>query len=262
MKKNITLHNILNDRTSGSSEILLKLNEFIKNSIRDPQQIKLAIKQTKKNLSHFEVINEHLNSIEKIITSGDYNKLESYLSGFDSLLQSKYVKLYNNAKPFLKNIKTILTLSNSKTLLEVLKLFRQENKKLKIIICESRPKFEGKIFADALLNLNIKVELIYDFMISLYLPKVDAVIIGADKILKNGNVINKSGSKAAAILCRYFNKPFYVITTKEKFSSSRSFIPSLMQTNEVWNAKRRNLKISNIYFEEIPANLITKLITD
>ncbi len=262
LKKEISLQKIVNDKTSGSSEILVKLNDYLKNSLANSLQIKASIKQAKEKLSHFEAVNDYLNSIEKIIKSGNPDKLKIFINNFDKQLQSKYEMLYQNAKPLLKNLNTILTLSNSKTLFEVFKLWKKDNKKLKIIICESRPKLEGRNFAEALLKEKIKVEIIYDFMISLYLPKVNAVITGADIILKNGNTINKTGSTTAAILCRHFKKPFYILAAKDKFSKNKIFHLKQENRNEVWEVKRKNLFVSNIYFEEIPAKLITEIITD
>ncbi len=262
MKKETSLVKILNDKISGSSEILVKLNDYLKDSSANSLQINAAIKQAKARLSHFEAVKDYLKSIEKIIKSGNPEKLKIFINNFDKHLQSKYQILYQNAKPLTKNINTILTLSNSKTLLEVFKLWKKDNKKLKIILCESRPKLEGRNFAEALLKQNIKVELIYDFMLSLYIPKVDAVITGADIILKNGSAVNKIGSLVAAILCRHFKKPFYILASKEKISMMGSFHSKQEDSNEVWKVKRRNLLVSNIYFEEVPAKLITKIITD
>ena len=262
MKKETSLTKILNDKTSGSSEILVKLNDYLKDSLANFLQIKSAVKQAKEKLSHFEAVNEYLNSIEKILDSSDSLKLKKFIIDFDKHLQSKYELLYQNAKPILKEIKSILTLSNSKTLLEVFKLWKKDIKKLKIVLCESRPKREGRILAEALLKENIKIEFIYDFMISLYIPKIDAVITGADAVLKNGDVINKTGSTTAAILCKHFKKPFYVLTAKDKLSTKDLYYPKLQDSKEVWKVNRRNLVVSNIYFEEVPHKLITKIVTN
>ena len=99
-------------------------------------------------------------------------------------------------------------------------------------------------------------------MISLYIPKVDAVITGADAVLKNGDVINKTGSTATAIVCRHFKKPFYVLTAKDKLSTKDLYYPKLQNGKEVWKVNRRNLVVSNIYFEEVPHKLITKIVTN
>jgi translation initiation factor 2B subunit (eIF-2B alpha/beta/delta family) len=90
----------------------------------------------------------------------------------------------------------------------------------------------------------------------------DAVIIGADSILKNGNVVNKSGSLPLAILCKEYNKPFYVISTKSKISDKQKFKPPKENPGSVWNYKNPKLTVENFPFEEVNKNLITSIITE
>ena len=133
-------------------------------------------------------------------------------------------------------------MSRSKTVIDVLKLWYKKNKKLNVIICESRPKYEGRLTALDLVKAGIKVGLITDAMMGIYISKVDAAIIGADSVLKNGNVINKVGSKSLALFCKEYRKPFYVVTTKSKFSKSKSFRSKKENSKEVWDKSIENIK--------------------
>jgi translation initiation factor eIF-2B subunit delta len=99
-------------------------------------------------------------------------------------------------------------------------------------------------------------------MMGLYISEIDAAIIGADAVLRNGNVINKVGSKTLALLCKDYKKPFYVVTSNSKFSKKKIFQPMKEEPQEIWKKKAKNLSISNIYFEEIEKKLITKIFTD
>ena len=99
-------------------------------------------------------------------------------------------------------------------------------------------------------------------MMSLFVPKSDAAVIGTDSVLKNKNVINKVGSKALALFCKEHKKPFYVVTTRSKYSNKKNFIPKKEDPDEVWTNRNKRLTISNIYFEEIEKKLITKTITE
>jgi translation initiation factor 2B subunit (eIF-2B alpha/beta/delta family) len=99
-------------------------------------------------------------------------------------------------------------------------------------------------------------------MMGLYIPKIDAAIIGADAVLINGNVVNKVGSKALALLCREYKKPFYAVAFRSKLSKKKIFQPMKDDQQEIWEKKVKNLSISNIYFEEIEKKLITKIFTD
>jgi ribose 1,5-bisphosphate isomerase len=96
----------------------------------------------------------------------------------------------------------------------------------------------------------------------LFASRVDSAIIGADIILNNGNVVNKVGTKALALLCKEFNKPFYVVTSKSKGSKKLIFKPKKENPDEVLKNHVKNLSISNIYFEEMEKKFISKIFTE
>ncbi len=256
------LNNILDDKTSGSTELVLKLNRYFSSICGDTKKIRLAAVLSKKELSNFTIITDYLARLSKIIRKDDPVEIKRFTINYQKEHDQKYKKLYANALPYLRNCKTVITLSNSKTLIEIFKLMSGDVKSLKIIICESRPKLEGRLLAKALLNHGIKVELITDAEVSLFVPKADALILGADSILRGGNVINKTGSMAAAVLCNFYKKPVYVVSSKDKISGGKSYRPIKEKSSEIWKYSDNNLKVTNIYFEEIEAGLITKIITD
>lgn len=251
----------MTDKTSGSEQILSGLNNYFLEIINDRKEIDAAVKKVKANLSHFTNVESYITSLEKILKLHRTGETEAFLKSFNENSENKFLQIYNSAKPYLKNLRTVLTLSNSKTLLEVFKLWAKENKHLRIIICESRPKYEGRIFAKHLLKVNIKIEVITDAMMSLYIPVADAVLLGADSILKNGNIINKTGSLSAALLCKYYKKPFYILASKDKLSKKKSFRQKKQADDKIWKFKNNNLYISNYYFEEVPKKLITEIYT-
>jgi translation initiation factor 2B subunit (eIF-2B alpha/beta/delta family) len=174
----------------------------------------------------------------------------------------KYEKIFNRLYRNQPDAETLITLSRSGTLLNILRFWYKKNKKIKIIVCESRPKYEGRLLAQDLLNAGIKVELITDAMMSLFVAKSDAAIIGTDSVLRNKNVINKVGSKSLALFCKEHKKPFYVVTTSSKYSDKKSFKPKNENPDEIWKKQHQKLKVNNIYFEEIENKLITRIITD
>ncbi|MCW8803963.1 MAG: hypothetical protein OQK57_06155, partial [Ignavibacteriaceae bacterium] len=109
---------------------------------------------------------------------------------------------------------------------------------------------------------DIDTELITDAMMGLYVSQVEAAIIGADMIFKNGNVANKVGGKALALLCKEHKIPFFVVTTRSKFSNKNNFKPKKENPVEIWDKKIKHLSISNTYFEEVDKKLITRIFTD
>ncbi len=262
MKKKTALENILKDTTSGSTDLLLRLNEIVKANLDNRSNLKLLLKTVRQKFQSFEVIKNYLRQIESYNKKTSNKSLKEFVDGFTHGQDQSVEAIYENALPYLRKVNTVLTLSNSKTILKILILLSKRNVKLKVIIAESRPKLEGRILARNLLKNKIRVEFITDAILPQFVNKADAVIIGADKILSNGNIINKAGSLSAAILCHYYNKPLYVLASKDKLIKREKHIQEEYLPAEVWRYSSSYLKVVNIYFEEVNNKLITKVITN
>ena len=264
MKKNITieLKRILNNKTLGSSELASLLNRYFFSIRDDKSKIMKSFSLVKNELGYFTTIKSYLNELDNQIKAKGKRDLEKFFIEYSGKTEKETEIIFNKIKLHLAKVDSVLTLSRSGTVLGILKLWYKINKNLKVVVCESRPKFEGRLTAKELSDIRIEVELITDAMIGIYILKVDAVLIGADSILRNSNVVNKVGSHALALLCKEFKKPFYVVTTKSKYSNKNIFRHNQEDPNEIWSKRVKNLSISNIYFEEVPKKLITKIFTD
>jgi len=256
------LDRIISDKTSGSSEILTTLNKFLLSNITDKDLITESLYAAKEKLSHFAVIKNYINDLNKLEASDNYEFFIQYLRNYEEEEKLKIKKIFINIYKKLPSAKTILTISKSGTLIDVFKLWHKKRKNLKIILTESRPANEGKLMAKELLKCGLKVEMITDAMAGIFVPKADAVIIGADAVLKNGNVINKTGSLSLALLCKHFNKPFYVVATKSKFLNKKQYRINEESPDKVWKYSHPNLTTINIPFEEINRGFITEIISE
>jgi len=256
------LNHILNNKTLGSSELVQLLNGYLLSKRNNKIEFISSIRLAKAKLGHFEAINSYLKEINSILKEENKGELKDFLMSHSSAENQKIETIFNKIYPKLKKMKRVITLSRSRTVLEILKLWHQRNKNIKIVICESRPKFEGRSMAKELADNGISVELITDAVMSLIVPKVDVAIIGTDVVLKNGNVINKVGSKALALLCKEYKKPFYVVASHSKLSKKKIFKPKKENPQEIWDRRVKNLSMSNIYFEEIEKKFIAKIFTD
>jgi translation initiation factor 2B subunit (eIF-2B alpha/beta/delta family) len=256
------LNKILSNKTRGSSELVILLNKYFLSIRNNPAQVKESIKLAQKKLGHFEGVNSYLIELNNCIKKRNGVKLTDFLKEYSKVEDEKVQIIFNKIYPALKKMRGAITLSRSGTVLILLQLWHKKNKNLRVIVCESRPKYEGRLLAKDLIKGGIKVQIITDAMMGAYVPKIDAAIIGADLILKNKNIVNKVGSKGLALFCRQSKKPFYVVSTRNKFSNRNSFKPKKENSKEVWNKKAKNLEVSNIYFEEVENKFITKIFTD
>ncbi len=259
------LEKILNDKSSGSTDILIKLNKLLKENSRDKRFLKAALTKSKLKLSHFAAVKDYIDTVSKLTVSDDRGILISYLNNLETKEEDRYLRLFNNAGHYINNfdnINNVLTLSNSGTMRRFFYIWGDHNPKLKVIICESRPKLEGRILAKSLLQGKIKVELITDASAALHMPETDAVIVGADAVLTNGNIVNKIGSRTLAVLCGYFGKPFYAVAPENKHLKKKTFNSPEESPDEIWGYKDKNLRIKNTYFELVERDLITAIISD
>lgn len=258
--KSNQLNQIVNNKTLGSSELVQQLNNYFISIQNNKKELLQGISKVKIKLKQFEAVNSYLEELLSEMKTG--HSLSNFLISQSSIQKEKIEIIFSELYPQLIKKCSVITLSRSGTVLEILKRWYNKNKKIKVIVCESRPNLEGRLMAESLSKIGIETTLITDAMMSLFIPQIDAALIGSDLVLKNGNVVNKVGSKALAILCKEYKKPFYVVTSKSKFTKNKSFKPNKEAPQEIWDKKLKNLRIQNVYFEEIEKKLITKIFTD
>ena len=236
------LKQLLNDKTSGSVELTLKLNEILKKK-QTKKEITEILKEAEMNLSNFASVLNYISKIRKILLNDSLQELITYLNQFEGSILATNKRLFENSKKYLLRHNSFFTLSNSFTVLQVLTELNSQ-KKIKVYICESLPEREGEILTNKLKDNNVITVLIKDDQISNYIKKADAVILGVDKIFENGDILNKTGSLTLAEIANKFKKPVYVLGDKSKIAEK--------------NEKNNKLNL----FEVVPSNLITKIFTD
>ena len=208
----------------------------------------------------FQTIQSYIAKLKQIYQ--DKDQLETFLlKTKESSLEINEIIL-NKLIEKISGKPTILTFSNSRTVVDVLKELSNLDLVGKVIISESRPVLEGRVAAGELLDNNIKVELILEAQLPDSIKKSNIVFLGADAVLKNGNVINKTGSKLIALLCRFYNKPLYIVCDRSKIKEDDSYFIEKKNQSGIWDFTHQDLEINNYYFEVIDNNLITEIITD
>ena len=255
------LDKILSDNKSGSTKVLLKLIKWSKDYAGDKKTLLGMIDITNSRLKAFSTVQSFTKEFRKIIDKNNKTQILDFINKQYEEIDNRYSNLFKNSLPYLKNCKRIVTLSNSKTVIEILKRLN-ERKKIFVTVAESRPQLEGRIMAKELLKNKIKVEIIPEALLPNAVEKTDVAISGADIILSNGNIVNKTGSRSLAILCKYFKKPFYVLSTSDKFSKKKKYVPEKRDSGEIWKYSHKYLTKTNFYFEVVEKKLITKVITD
>ena len=160
------------------------------------------------------------------------------------------------------------------TALGVIRAAVEMGKEIKVYADETRPYLQGaRLTAWELMEDGIDVTLITDNMAGWVMKqgKIDAVLVGADRIAANGDVANKIGTYSLAILAGHHDIPFYVIAP---FSSidlnihSGKDIPIEERSREEITKIRdvdiapKDVKVYNPAFDVTDNELITAIITE
>ncbi len=182
------------------------------------------------------------------------------------LMENARKKIVNIGSKRIQNDTTVFTHCHSSTVISILKEAKKQGKKFQVYNTETRPNFQGRLTAKELLEAGIPVTMFIDSSATAALKDVDLFMFGVDAITSCGSVINKIGNKTMAELAHKYDIPRYACTFSWKFDPKTVLgeIEKLETRNykEVWANKPTKLKISNVIFEEIPADLITSIISE
>ena len=158
-----------------------------------------------KNVSTIEEIKRALVSEAKRIDSED-EEMELKLSRLGS-------SLIKDGDTIMTHCNTGALAAGYGTALGTLRYAWESGKKLHVFACETRPLLQGaRLTAWELARYGIPFTLIADTMTGYFLSqgKIDCVIVGADRIVTNGDVANKIGTYNLAVLAMENGVPFYV----------------------------------------------------
>src|SRR5271165_507336 len=160
------------------------------------------------------------------------------------------------------------------TALGVIRAAVESGKQIQVFADETRPFLQGsRLTAWELMKDNIPTTLIADNMAGamMRLGKIDAVIVGADRIAANGDVANKIGTYTVAVLAKEHGIPFYVaapISTVDLETPDGSKIPiEQRDAREVTHIAGKQMvpdgvEIENPAFDVTPAKYVAAIITE
>jgi methylthioribose-1-phosphate isomerase len=160
------------------------------------------------------------------------------------------------------------------TALGVIRGAVDQGKRVSVIADETRPYLQGaRLTAWELLKDDIPVTLITDNMSGHIMKKgrVQAVVVGSDRIAANGDVANKIGTYMVAVLARQHGIPFYVaapLSTVDLNCPTGDDIPiEERDSREVTHVKDiqlapEGIDVGNYAFDVTPNELVTAIITE
>ena len=187
-----------------------------------------------------------------------------------------------NGAALIKDGDTILTHCNtgplattgSGTALGVIIEAFNQGKAIEVLATETRPLCQGaRLTAWELKRAHVPFRLITDSMAGHFMKevRVDMVVVGADRIARNGDTANKIGTYSIAVLAHENGIPFYIAapstTFDDRIASGQDIVIEERSPDEVTHlyGKRtapEGSEVCNPAFDVTPARYITAFITE
>jgi methylthioribose-1-phosphate isomerase len=249
-------------------------------------EAKSRISQTRPTaVSLFKAMDEMAKCID------EFNILPEYK--LKNKLRAKAISLWEKEKEieeemagvganYLKDKKRILTHCNTGmlatggygTALGVIRKLWEENGDIMVIVDETRPFLQGsRLTAWELKKLSIPYRIVVDSACCMLMNRslVDCVIVGADRIAKNGDAANKIGTASLATVAKRFNVPFFVVvpfeTIDKNIESGKDIPIEVRNDKEITQIKDfviapEGSKTLNFSFDITNAEFISAIITE
>lgn len=153
-------------------------------------------------------------------------------------------------------------------------LAKERGWNLKVYADETRPVLQGaRLTAYELQRAGIDVTLICDNMAAMVMAqgKVQAVVVGTDRVAANGDVANKIGTYGVAVLAKAHGIPFYVaapLSSVDLATPTGADIPiEERPAEEITHGLGKQvapdgIKVYNPSFDVTPAAYITAIVTE
>ena len=150
----------------------------------------------------------------------------------------------------------------------------EQGRDITVWVDETRPLLQGaRLTAWELGQAGVPYRLITDNMAGYFMSRgeVDLVIVGADRIARNGDVANKIGTYSLAVLAAYHRIPFYVAAPRStldlSLTSGKDIVIEERAQEEVLALQGMPLapagaSARNPAFDVTPAALVTAIVTD
>lgn len=167
-----------------------------------------------------------------------------------------------------------LAVSELGTALAPIYCAKERNLDIHVYVDETRPLLQGaRLTMYELMRAGVDCTLLTDNMAAHLMSqgKIDLVLVGADRIAANGDTANKIGTLNLAVLCQYFDIPFYVAcptsTLDSHTATGADIVIEERAAQEVTQLggvaiAPEGAYVRNPAFDVTPASLITGIITE
>ena len=283
--ENISLiDEIRNDKIHGASQLARRAVGVLKLAAEHSQadstgEFLLELKTVAERLMSarpamapvFNIVSGLLSSISKKATEMDLDSIRRLtISKADELAGGSLqaiAQIVNYGSELIGDGDRIMTHSYSSTVMAVLKEAFAKHKHIEVIATRSGPGRTGERLAQELGLSGLPVIFIDDTAIGLYISAANKVMVGADRVCADGNIINGIGTYQLALAAEKAGIPFYVLCETLKFDprlKSGEVDLEEKEPSEIVEPGRLppGVRVKNPYFDITPLELVTGVVTE
>jgi ribose 1,5-bisphosphate isomerase len=243
------------DRESFLSEIH-RAKEILFNSRETEPFMRNAIRYVEWNIRETEW--ETTSEFQGLIKKFSDDLLSEFREARERIIEVGSKRILNGAR--------VMTHCHSSAVSGILRAAKANDRDFRVILTETRPRYQGRITANEMIEAGIDATMIVDSAVRNFMNKADLVLVGADAITSEGNVINKIGTSQVALAAQEARTPFYVATELLKFDPQtiHGDYEAIEErpTDEIWSEAPEGLQIRNPAFEVIRRDYIHGIICE
>jgi len=230
------------DRESVLNEIS-QAREILFNSRETEPFMRNAIRYVEWNMREAEW--KTTTEFQRLIQTLSDDLLTEFRKARERIIEVGSKRILNGAR--------IMTHCHSSAVSGILRAAKANGRDFQVIVTETRPRYQGRITAKEMIEAGIKTTMIVDSAVRNFMNKADLVLVGADAITSEGNVINKIGTSQVALAAQEARTPFYVATELLKFDPQtiHGDYEAIEERppDEIWPDAPEGLTIRNPAFE-------------
>lgn len=253
------------DRTSGASELsvrALEAFEALAPSTPSPENLRELAGRLEAAQPSMAAMRNVAHLCAQLLAEGGDPAIA--LREVRREIEGAQEKIARNALKVLPGQAALLTISRSAAVLALCKFLHVRGRLVSVCVLESRPQLEGRKTAEELASMGIPVTLVADALGPSLARECDAVVAGADSVLRDGALVNKIGTYPLALAAKAAGKPFYGACEVLKIDAAHTaetFPPPGARPPEELEPPP-DVAARNVYFDLTPPELVTAYITD
>ncbi|GGN05998.1 NUDIX domain-containing protein [Halarchaeum nitratireducens] len=257
-----SVESVRDDGTHGSAYLSVRACEVLRDDAASGADYDALLGTARELLTAREGMAAVVNRVNRVVADAADADADAVLASASAVIDAALAADRDAAATAAAELAdaSLLTLSRSRTVRDAIVGADPG----RVVVAESRTGREGVVAAERLGDAGLDVTLTTDAAVASLVAAVDAVLVGADTVLRDGSVVNKVGTRAAALAAAAVDVPVYAVCATDKVAPETDpDDPDLEAASptELYDGDAP-LDVVNPLFDVTPASLVTRVVTE